>query len=161
MAIFSRRTLQRLINENADFLKPSQLRDHVNKLNIGSEHSLDTEWEVLLLNIFSKLGSVTHEPQLPGITSRPDIHFTSSQQSFIADIACISDKGTDELNAVQALYDRLMKIADEKRLRGNSFGLNVEGNHTQILRGKTKPKLKIPPRSRFDQEVFNDSFYRF
>lgn len=161
MAIFSRRTLQRLINENADFLKPSQVRDHVNKLNIGSERSLDTEWEALLLNIFSKLGSVTHEPQLPGITSRPDIHFKSSQQNFIADIACISDKGTDELNPVQALYDRLMRTADEKGLRGNSFGLNVEGNHKQILRGKTKPKLKIPPRSRFDQEVFNDSFYRF
>lgn len=162
MAIFSRRTLQRLINENAAFLRPRQLRDHVSKLNvIGGEQILDTEWEVVLLNVFSKVGSVTHEPQLAGIKSKPDIHFKSSQESFIADVACVSDKGTDEQNPVQALYDRLMDIVLEKRLRGNSFGLRVEGNHTQMLKGKRRPQLKIPPRARFDQEVFNDSFHRF
>src|SRR5205807_8810748 len=36
-----------------------------------------------------------------------------------------------------------------------------EGNAFQMVKGKTKPQLKIPPRSRFDQEVFNDAFYRF
>ncbi len=162
MAIFSRRTLQRLIDENAAFLKPRHLRDHVNKLNvIGGEQILDTEWKLVLLNIFSKVGAVTHEPDLRGIKSKPDIQFKSPQIDFIADVACVSDKGADEHNPVQALYDRLMDIALEKRLRGNSFGLNVEGNHTQIVKGKTRPQLKIPSRPRFDQEVFNDSFFRF
>ena len=72
-------------------------------------------------------------------------------------LACVSDKGIDELNPVQALYDRLMDIALEKRLRANSFDVRVEGNHTQMVKGKTRPQLKIPPRSRFDQEVFNDA----
>ena len=161
MAIFSRRTLQRLIDENAAFLKPSQSRDHVTKLNAANERSLDTEWEVILLNMFSKVGSVTHEPQLMGTTSKPDIYFKSAHFSFIADVKAVSDEGINEQNAFNALYDRLMAIVEEKRLRANSFDLRVGGNHWQIVKGRTKPELKIPPRNRFDKEVFNDAFYRF
>jgi hypothetical protein len=64
MAIFSRRTLQRLINENASFLTTKQLKKHVDSLNNADEHSLGAEWEVVLLNCFSKAGTVTHEPKL-------------------------------------------------------------------------------------------------
>jgi hypothetical protein len=55
MAIFCRRTLQRLINENATFLTRKQLVSHVNKLNDGD---LSAEWEVVLLNVFSKVAFI-------------------------------------------------------------------------------------------------------
>jgi hypothetical protein len=46
MAIFSRRTLQRLINENAGFLTAKQLKKHVDSLNKADEHSLGAECRV-------------------------------------------------------------------------------------------------------------------
>jgi hypothetical protein len=67
MAIFSRRLLQRLINENARFLLPRQTKDHVRRLNNADESSLDAEWEVVLPNAFGKLGRVTHDPDGRGI----------------------------------------------------------------------------------------------
>jgi hypothetical protein len=38
MAIFSRRTLQRLINENADFLNKTQTRKHIDALNFNKKN---------------------------------------------------------------------------------------------------------------------------
>jgi hypothetical protein len=78
MTIFSRRTLQRLIDENASFLTRKQTKKHVDALNVADEHSLGYEWEIVLLNVFSKLGTIKHEPPL-GKT--PDIHFISRSDS--------------------------------------------------------------------------------
>ena len=62
MAIFSRRAIQRLIEENTAFLSRKQTQTHIAKLNLHNESILATEWEVVLLNAFSKLGTVKHEP---------------------------------------------------------------------------------------------------
>jgi hypothetical protein len=77
MAIFSRRTIQRLINENASFLTTKQIKSHVDNLNNGD---LGAEWEVVLLNVFSKLGRVEHEKNFNG--KKPDIYFTSEDRSL-------------------------------------------------------------------------------
>ena len=62
MAIFSRRILQRIINENARILSDGQLRSHIKRLNrMHKTLELGDEWEVVLLNAFSKVGRVTHE----------------------------------------------------------------------------------------------------
>jgi hypothetical protein len=68
MAIFSRRTIERLIHENSNFPNPIQPYTHLNKLNFknhvkqlkkGSDINdlisiyLNTEWEIVLLNVFS------------------------------------------------------------------------------------------------------------
>ncbi len=74
MAIFSRRTLQRIINENASFLTKEQQVNHVEKLNEGN---LSFEWEVVLLYIFSKFGKVTHEPKFEKCRKKIDILFSS------------------------------------------------------------------------------------
>jgi len=104
MAIFSRRTLQRLINENAGFLTKKQVKKHVQALNRANPESLADEWEVVLLNVFSKLGSVIHEPDLG---RRPDIHFVSTldrSQEFIGDIVTVSDRGIDDRTPIQELH---------------------------------------------------------
>ncbi len=70
---------ERLINENSHFLKPKQTKIHIEKLNIEGKYSeqlekgnvanqlaklyLDSEWEIVLLNVFSKFGNVIHEKE--------------------------------------------------------------------------------------------------
>src|SRR5271157_2256407 len=105
MAIFSRRTLQRLVDENSRFLSASQIKSHIRRLN--SKHPndcLSAEWEIALLNAFGRLGAVQHEPNLGG-RCRPDIKFTHSEDvkaTFIADVATVSDVGLDAQNPAHA-----------------------------------------------------------
>src|SRR5688500_3912164 len=98
MAVFSRRNVQRMIDENASFLSEDDLVDHVNKLNRNNFQSLDTEWEVAVLNAFSKLGTVEHEKNFGGSTY-PDLFFTTDDgKSVVADVTTISDEGFEERN---------------------------------------------------------------
>lgn len=169
MALFSRRILQRLLNENACFLSRKQIKSHVNRLNLndlawskGQVPSLDTEWEVALLNAFSKVGKVQHEP---AFGRRPiDLYFVSVKdpsQHFAADITAISDKGFDGQNPVEAFEAELMRRVGERGLRLNSFNTNVGGNHQLIYRGGQKPKLSLPPISKFGEKIFNNRFNDF
>lgn len=184
MAIFSRRTLQRLINENACFLKkPGQTKDHVDELNNGK---LDFEWEVVLLNVFSKLGKVKHEPNLPDSKKEIDILFTSADESFefLAEIKTISDEGVEISNPQKQFSERLCKEIKENNLVGEwhysigsdyeeesvysepEKGFDQKGNKVITRLGileavNSKCKLKLPALSRFDTEIFNQDFEEF
>jgi hypothetical protein len=170
MAICSRRILQRLTDENAEFLSRKQVRNQINKLNRndvavshGQEPLLDAEWEVILLNAFSKVGKIEHEPDFGG-RRRPDLYFVSSAdpgQRFAADITAISDKGFEGQNPYPALWDELMKRAGERGLRQDSFSLQVEGNHSELYKGGPKARLLLPPLSKFDERIFNAGFREF
>lgn len=160
MAIFSRRTIQNCINENNHFLKRRQTENHVKRLNRSEWESFGAEWEVVLLNAFSKLGKVIHEPKF-GRT--PDIYFEcedSSSKSFIADIVTVTDAGLKQRFPVDALYEELMKRVHEHGIKGD-FQIKVEGNMREFERGGPKPKLKLPHASRFSRDIFNQEFYAF
>ncbi|MDQ3816190.1 MAG: hypothetical protein M3362_00700 [Acidobacteriota bacterium] len=129
----------------------------------GQAPSLDTEWEVALLNAFSKVGKVQHEPALGG-RRKPDLHFVSEKdpcQYFAADITAISDKGFDGHNPFDAFQDELMRRVGERGLRQNAFNVKVDGNHQLLYRGGEKPKLSLPPISKFGEKIFNDRFNDF
>ena len=118
MAIFSRRILQRMINENAKILTKEQLMKHIRSLNKDDESSLSTEWEVVLLYVFSKLGKVVHEPDLGGRT-RGDLCFTlftDSNQSFMAEICKVSDAGYEDENPREAFENKLLRIIKKYKL---------------------------------------------
>lgn len=170
MAICSRRTLQRLINENAKFLSRRQIRNHVDKLNDndeaaskGQEPSLATEWEIILLNAFSKVGTVDYERDFGG-RRYPDLHFVSRadpSQCFAADITAVSDKGFKGLNPFDDLWDELLTRVGERGLRQHSFALQVKGNYDELYREGPKARLKLPPKSRFKDKIFDQEFDRF
>jgi hypothetical protein len=164
MAIFSRRTLQRLIDENDKFLLKRQIKKHVRELNrMDKDPSLAFEWEIVLLNAFSKIGKVTHEKNFGG-RKNADLHFESlddPNQNFVVDITTISDKGLDKKNPVDALHGQLMKIAADRGLRQSSFSLHVGAIYEHSTKGGTKVKLKLPGRARFPQIIFNDRFNKF
>jgi hypothetical protein len=157
MAIFSRRTVQRLIDENAVFLIGRQLRTHVDKLNRGD---ISAEWEVVLLNAFSKLGKVEHERNFNG--KNPDLYFTSAAHGveFLADIKTVSDEGIELKNPQRQLNDRLHKEVAEKDIKG-AWDCQIGGNYEEARRTGSMLQLKLPPLSRFDQEIFNEAWEEF
>jgi hypothetical protein len=164
MAIFSRRIPQQLINENNKFLSKNQSQKHVDGLNRAhKELNLAYEWEVVLLNALSKVGRVKHEKKFGG-KNLTDIYFESSDNpdhNFVADITTVSDKGLKEQNPVEALWEHLSEILEDRGLRPNSFSLYVEDEmifDNQVIR---KAKLKLPGRSRFRQVIFDKKFDNF
>jgi len=96
MALFARRVLQRVLDENSNFLTAEQSANVVSRLNQNDEHYLALEWEQVILNAAAKCGNVEHERLLG--SSRPDLLFRSSDCEFIADITTASDHGFDALN---------------------------------------------------------------
>lgn len=153
MAIFPKRILQEMLNQNAHFLSEKQLREHVNKLNKGCIYSLSTEWETVILNTFSKIGHVQYEQSFGG-NRFADLFFKSKDEpniSFLADITTVSDRGYEEDNPVKAFVDETERI-----LKKN--GIKLGGMHYEIesIKGKRGMKLKIPPKGQFD--IFFNSF---
>ncbi len=161
MAIFSRRTLQRLIDENSSFLSRKQTKKHADGLNKANAESLGYEWEIVLLNVFHKLGHVRHEPPMG---KRPDIDFTSRSdmsQGFIADIVTVSDRGVDDRYPIQEFHIRFSDIVYKRGLRNGSFGIFVGAEVDNKTWPRPNPRLKLPHRERLETDVFNGAFYDF
>ena len=157
MAIFSRRTIQRLINENASFLTRRQIKTHVDKLNKGD---ISAEWEVVLLNVFSKLGKVEHERNFNG--KNPDLYFTSADHTldFLADIKTVSDEGVELKNPRKQLDERLHNEVKEKDIKG-AWSCEIGGNYEEARKTGSMVQLKLPALARFDKEIFNESWEEF
>jgi hypothetical protein len=164
MSIFSRRLLQRIIDENAHFLPPRQNRDLVSKLNrMHIDQTLSPEWEVVLLYGFSNAGRVFHERDFGG-SKRADIYLELAHdpdKNFIADITTVSDKGLEELNPFMFFWLELMRRVKEQGVRGESFSVDIDGIPGSRYGSPRKAKLKLPGRARFAETIFNKDFDRF
>src|SRR6185295_18420983 len=109
MAIFSRRIVDKMLRENSAFLSREQLDQQVTRLNSADFQPIDTEWEIAVLNAFSKFGDVRHEPPLDG-TSRLDLLFTAHDGSqLLADVTSVSDEGFEDKSPVKAFYVELQE----------------------------------------------------
>jgi hypothetical protein len=150
--------MQLMLDENASFLTKEQLEQHVSKLNREDFQSLDTEWEVAVLNAFGKLGKVSHEPTLEG-PSRPDLLFSFDDGSgFLADITSVSDEGFEDDSPFKAFYVELQERLKKAGLLSKGWMLDV-GEH-QVKYGEQR-KLALPPRAEFAKEIFNAKFKEF
>ena len=150
-----------MLDENASFLTKEQLDRHVSLLNRKGFQSLEAEWEVAVLNAFSKVGLVRHEPDLGG-AAKLDLLFTSAQDpavSFVADIAAVSDEGFEAKTPLRDFYVELSKRIGKAGLSGDGFELAV-GAHP-VRKFNERPRIKIPPRGEFAQEIFNAKFKAF
>jgi hypothetical protein len=162
MGIFSRRNLGRILTENARFVRNRQLSQHIRRLNgIDLVQRVTTEWEVVVLNGLSKLGTADHEPQQLVGPTKPDVLFTHPLGPALMDITTVSDRGLDQKNPIHRLENRLVEIARNRGLDPNRFGLFVKGNYHELHLGGPKPRLYIPGAKEFDTAIFNKSFHSF
>jgi hypothetical protein len=161
MTLFSRRTLKRLLDENASApLSIQPLQFHAERLNDLSNQSFSFEWEVVILNVLNKVGKVEHERLFE--KRKPDIFFTSRQDSnnsFIADIVTVSDEGLEKQEPIRAFENELERIVEKAGLRIGRF--TVRFNRMDNSPYRQKPKIKVPKRDRFQQDFFNRNFHTF
>lgn len=150
-----------MLDQNASFLTKEQLDRHVSLLNRKGFQSLEAEWEVAVLNAFSKVGQVRHEPDLGG-TAKLDLLFTPARDqaaSLAADIAAVSDEGFEAETPLRDFYVELSERIGKAGLSGDGFELAV-GAHP-VRRFGERPRIKIPPRGEFAREIFNAKFKAF
>lgn len=169
MAIFSKRTIQRLIEENNSVFK-MPVKDQIKVLNIKSESFnnkfLSREWEIVVLNAFAhtfkNFGKIIHEKKF---NQKPlDIFFESTENpklNFVADICSITDYGTDKRFPIESLERRYYELIDERNLYLNFFNIKVGDNSNLISREKGGVVLYLPSEKDFDKKVFNEKFYSF
>lgn len=120
---------------------------------------LTAEWEVVLINAFSKLGKVAYEKDFGG-SSRGDIYFETKSDpraNFLADITTISSRP----NAYNVLHEELWRILGERGFQLNFFNFHVGSHYVPGYRGGIRVRLKVPGQGRFKQVIFNDKFEQF
>lgn len=162
MALFSRRVLQRILYENAAFLPAKELANICKLLNTVRDDYLATEWEQVILNAASKVGSIQYEPTLSG-RRKPDL-LLRSKPSFeiIADITTASDKGLNRLNPVAALHEEFERHQRKRKLLNGGFDVRIDSRGQRIYRGsKETVALMLPKRAEFSAKIFNAKFHKF
>jgi hypothetical protein len=145
--VFSRRAIQRCIDELRGILSDDQLDGLVKRLNRVGRDRFATSWEVCLLHSRSRVGTVLHEVPLPG-GRKPDISFTYPGENavgFIADVTAISDEGLHNANPVQDLSQELVRLAHLVGLDPNHLRYDVRGQQEGPY-GYQKTKLRLPRR---------------
>jgi hypothetical protein len=152
--------LQRLVVENAAFLSPEQITQHVRLLNTPRIDYLATEWEIAILNALNKLGTVRHEPRFLGGARFLDIVFESPAIAFGADIASVSDEQLHKRNPVDRVWTALATHARKLRIKTGGFEIRIGHSPSALGRG-VRHDLLIPPVAKLNGLVFNADFLRF
>jgi hypothetical protein len=146
MPIFSRRLLQRILDENRHFLAEGVVEEHVRKLNGLNQDSIATEWEVLILNVLSRIGKVEYERQFSG-PSRPDVFFQSRiVQEFVADITTLSDADYEQNNPTEYFYRCIREYFQQNDMLASGLNIHIESNKRGTY-GNRKIKLCLPHKS--------------
>jgi hypothetical protein len=153
VALVPRRVLARILQENRRFLSKDQIHRHIAALNRGDKSSLACEYEVLLLNAASKLGTVVHEPDLPG-PAKLDLLFSSPQSGsrFLADITTVSDEDAYRNNPVEDFRRAFGQLLKKQGLTMAGISVRVEGE-LRGGRGKQKMTLKLPSKTEIPRIV--------
>lgn len=159
--VFTKRVIQKIIDENSSFLSDDQIQRHVNALNRVDQETVDFEWEVVMLNAFSKIGNVVHEPDFGG-ASRVDLYFRyrdTQQAEFIADIATVSDRGIEKENRQKDFQNELNRLIRKYELNLDCFSWHIDGAVQGTYRNG-RMKLKFPEKVNWP-EVFDADFIKF
>jgi hypothetical protein len=150
MALFSRRSLQNMIDALANKLPVSARTKLVHELNRHSLSALGFEWELLLLFALSKAGQVQYEATAAG-ASQPDITFIQDGNNpirFTADVATVSDEGLDKQNPIMRFSQSLYRMRLKLGLPG-TISYKVHGEQIGVY-GDAKMTLQLPPSSKLD-----------
>jgi len=147
MAIFSRRVIQRMLNENRSFLPGQTVNRQVNWLNNQNKDSLAAEWEVLLLNALSKIGKVEYEKRFSG-SKKPDIFFKSSKTLyFVADITAVSDASYEQDNPTEYFFRCIREYFQKNGMLASGLKIKIKSDNVGTYRNK-KVRLYLPHRSK-------------
>ncbi|MBP9205307.1 MAG: hypothetical protein KBG28_15160 [Kofleriaceae bacterium] len=150
--MFSRRDIQKSVEQLATVLSKKQLVLLVQKLNSSSFEQVSAEWEVVVLAAISRIALLKHEHDSGG-SSRPDVRATVCDLGleFVADVCAVSDATMEDENPVDFFRDEMFAVARELGIAGAGLFLHVEPLE------KTEPKqrrlLALPPKGEIQRFI--------
>ncbi|MDO9436619.1 hypothetical protein [Hydrogenophaga sp.] len=155
MFIFSRRWLQRCIDDLAAILDADALHKIVARLNRRGMGRLPAMWELVFLKALSRSGQLRHEVQLPN-GRNPDFEWTLAdggrEVCVWGDITTVSDAGLDEKNPVDHLCSEITRLARKYKLKPNHFRFDVRGGRVGEYR-KSAMELFLPKRGELQELI--------
>ena len=118
MPVFTRRRLQAMLNDLAERVDTTKVRDLVGRLEAkDAEQVLPAEMELALLWVLSRLGDVDIEPEWWGDERRPDAYIEGlvSNRSAVVEIAAHNDGLISGEEAMVRVADQLSGFASRIR----------------------------------------------
>lgn len=162
MAIFAPIKIQESLDTCAAFVTGEHLHDWIKRLNDVADAHLPTEWEVVLLAAFARLGAVEHEPDLGGKKHLDVVFYPPAPLlSFAADVIAISDATKAKLDPNTLLYEELKTRIKKHKINDGGFVLRID-DMSQIPERTTKQRRRrLPARIPFTDSVFTEEFEAF
>jgi hypothetical protein len=151
MAMFSRRSLQRMLDELDDVVSLEGRKKLVHELDRKNSSALGYEWEVALLYALAQVGEVVYEAELPSGSTRPDFSFNCARSGlrFVADVTTVSDAGLEEENPAMRFSQSLHRLKKKYGLQG-SLRHDIEATTKGPTFRNRKTRLKLPKLSEID-----------
>jgi hypothetical protein len=140
--MFSRRTIQSILDELSKILSETELGEIVERLNSPRDRLAFT-WEVAVLHGLSRAGQISYHMPLPD-GRKPDVAFAltgCSQICIVADITTVSDAGYHDDNPVEAFSDEFSRVVQKAGLNPSNFHFQIESQTAG-----NKIKLRLPKR---------------
>ena len=145
--IFTRRDIQKCLNDLVGVLNGGQLEKLVRKLNRVGGHRIASIWETTILSSIQKSGNLSHEIPLPSGRC-PDIHLTlPSGLKIVADITSVSDEGLHENNPIEDLCKEIERVKSRLGLPVGGVSMRVEAVTEQFKDGE-RTALHLPHRKK-------------
>jgi hypothetical protein len=160
MAIFSRRIVQRCIDEikQLNLLPEAELNKFIQSGINSSDPatSIAFEWEVVILAALSKNCEIEYEKNFIDGGSNPDIFGKLPNGTcFVADITTVSDRNAHKENPVDYFFHQVHQFLHQRGL--SSKGIDIRINGTSIGEyGNRKVKLNLPPKGEIPKFIKNN-----
>lgn len=154
MFVFSRRSMQRMLDAVAPWMPEQALAELVGRLNRSRTNRLPQMWELAMLYGLGSIVEVEHERPLP--KGKPDFWFAVAvdgrEIQVIGDVTTLSDASLDAANAFDKLSDAVHEQARKAGIQGGGFRVDVA--HLEPgASGTKKVQLLIPTGPAFEQLV--------
>lgn len=154
MFVFSRRSMQHMLDAIAQWMPEESLAELVGRLNRPRTNRLPQMWELAMLYGLGAVIKVEHERPLPN--GKPDFWFAVSDDAreiqVVGDVTTLSDASLDAANAFAKLTDAVHEQARKAGIQGGGFHVDVA--HLEPgASGTKKVQLLIPTGPAFEQLV--------
>jgi len=149
--IYSRRALQRRLDELRYVLEDLEVDNLAERLNRAGKDRVAAMWEVVVLHGLSKCGNLQKEAPLAS-GRRPDILFELGAMKLIADVTSVSDEGLDNDNPYHELSQLIEAAKGKFNLPIGGLDLRVRSKHEHTKRG-ARTVLLLPRREELQEFV--------
>jgi hypothetical protein len=149
--IYTRRALQRRLDELRGVLEGDAIDKLAERLNRAGKDRVAAMWELVVLHGLSKCGALRNEVALAS-QRRPDILFERGALLLTADVTAVSDEGLNNDNPYQELSRLIETEKNKLKLPIGGLDLRIRSKHEITKRG-TRTVLRLPSLSKLQEFV--------